>query len=263
MAAPPEAPTQKKAALIAEVKARRGGLRDLTARVELYLKSYLEDYNGEALLLLKREASLRVEPLDFFGRPLLYLTANPERLSAYLPREGRYYRGRASPEHLKLWLGVPLELRHLVAILWADLPLIEDGAEFELRRDERDRVFELKARSRGPVRLQSLRLEMGSLNPVRVLLQTGEGEELLVRYSDYFEVGGVALPGRIGVSFLREDKLLRIFYREASVKLNRGLDDGLFELPAPPGVRMIPLDVARPPGGRAHGEPEHPLALED
>lgn len=261
VAVAPEAPPVS--ALISDFKAPRRNLLDLSAVVELHLKSYVEDYNGEALLLLKREARLRVEPLDFFGRPLLYLTANPRRLTAYLPQKRKYYRGSPSPEHLKLWLGVPLELRHLVAILWADLPLMEEGARVKVRRNERDRVFELKAYSRGALSFQSLRVEMGSLNPVRVLLETRDGEQLLVQYSDYFKVGGVPLPGQIEVRFPREGKLLRLFYRAASVKLNRGLDDRLFELAAPPGVRIIPLELGHYPGGRGDGEAGNSLAIED
>ncbi len=257
----PEAPPAS--VLLSDFEARRRNLLDLTAVVEVNLKSYVENYNGEALLLLKREASLRVEPLDFFGRPLLYLAANPRRLAAYVPRQRKYYWGRPSPEHLKLWLGVPLELSHLVAILWADLPLVEKGANIKVHRDERDRVFELKAYSAGSLSFESLRLEMESLNPVRALLETRDGEELLVQYSDYFRVGGVSLPGQIEVSFPREGKLLRLFYRAASVKINRGLEDGLFELPVLPGVKIISLDVAHLPGGRGHGEFGHSLAIED
>ena len=229
--------------LLGRVQEEQSRLRDLRGLVEIVLNAREERYTGKAVLLLRGEGSIRLEPLNFFGQPLIYIVADNDTLSAYYPSKNQYFRGRATARNLYRWLGVPLTPKELVEVLWGSVvPGLEAGdvrvrwdgtvgqlGAYQLQITEGDRVrrqWWLDARSLVPLRFQS------------IARSGGAGLEVL--YSGYRIEGSLRFPASVEVEVGQGERTLGIHYRK--VKLNQGLAPLAFHLPVPSGVSVIPLD---------------------
>ncbi len=242
---PPEARQYLKDphALLDQVQQRRGRFHDLRGLVEISLRSPREGYSGKAVLLLKAEGAIRLEALSFFGQPILYIVAQEERLEAFSPREGRYFRGRATAHNLYQWLGVPLFPQEVVEILWGGIPASD--SQFLLRGE-----WDGSRGETGSYRLEWLRagsvvrrlwVDARTLLPVRFQsLGPGQTAFITVGYANYRDESGVLLPEVVKVVVGPSERTLELRYGKVSV--NGGLAPLAFKLPIPKGTRVFPID---------------------
>lgn len=233
--------------LLSRLQEEQGKLRDLKGLVDIVLNAREERYAGKAVLILRENGSIRLEPLNFFGQPLIYIVVNNGVLSAYNPSRNEYFRGRATTENLYDWLGVPLTSREIVEVLLGSfMPKLMDGnlharwdgtmgkaGAYNLQVTEGDRVkrqWWLDARSLTPLRFQLIsRLRDGDLKVI---------------YSGYRREGDLRFPSSVQVEVGRGERTLKIRYR--NVKLNQDLAPLAFHLPIPSGVSVIPLGRQKP-----------------
>lgn len=89
-----------------------------------------------AALLLLAPTRLRLEVATPFGFPALVATAGPERIVIFRPLEGKASIAGATPEALARWLGAPLPLDVLIALLVGHVPLPADPGAVRVESGE-------------------------------------------------------------------------------------------------------------------------------
>ena len=227
-----------------ELTSRRRGLTDLKAWAQVEVDSPKERYSGRAILLLKAKDSLRIEPLSFFGQPALYIVSHKQHLSVYSPGEGKYLRGKATPETLYLWLGVPVEPQEIVSLLWGGLPELLPPHSLRIAYEETTGAYRLESSVPGGP-LRRWWVDARSLYPLRAEDLGPDGKtRLAVHYEDYREVGGVPLPGKVRIEAPLTHRAFGVTYR--ALRLNEGISDLAFHLPVPEGAEVVSIDPGSP-----------------
>lgn len=228
--------------LLSQLQEGQGKLRDLKGLVDVVLNAREERYAGKAVLVLRENGSIRLEPLNFFGQPLLYIVVNKGVLSAYNPSRNEYFRGRATIENLYNWLGVPLTSKEIVEVLLGGfVPRLMDG-NLHARWDGtvgNEGAYNLQVTEGSKVKRQWW-FDARSLIPLRFqLVSRLRDENLKVIYSGYRKEGNLRFPSSVKVEVGRGERTLEIHY--GNVKLNQNLPPLAFHLPIPSGVSIIPL----------------------
>ena len=228
--------------LLERVRRARNRMRDLRGLVEITLDSGQERYVGKAVLLLRAGGSIRLEPLNFFGRPLIYIIAHNGRLQAYQPGSRKHFRGRATPENLRQWIGIPLFPKEVVDILWAEVAAPGKGAQVRAAWDG-------SGGGPGAYRLEVLMnggsarrwwVDARTFLPIRFqALGPGGKAVLTVRYDAYRREADTLLPTDVSVEVGPDERTLEVHYGRVSV--NRGLAPPAFHLPVPADVPVIPM----------------------
>jgi len=201
-------------------------------------------YAGKAILLWRAPASLRLEPLTPLGTPVAVVVAREKSLRAYLPGRARFFEGRADASSMARLFGVPIGTGLLVRLLQGALPVAE-GAEAEQGRigwDEEASAFRLELPPGGGLdRRQVVWLERDSWRPRRALL--GEaGAEMEVHFGPFREWGGGHLPEWVEMTAPKGASRLRVEVTLPPSASPAEFPEGVFDLAAPPGVRVLPLD---------------------
>ncbi len=228
--------------LLDRVHRARNRMHDLRGLVEISLNSPQERYFGKAVLLLRAGGSIRLEPLNFFGRPQIYIVAHNDRLQAYQPGSQTYFQGPATAENLHRWLGIPLSPKELVDVLWAEVAPPGDGNQLRAAWDG-------SGGEPGAYRLEVLRggrparrwwIDPRTFLPIRLQVLGPRGETVLtVRYDAYRKEADTLLPAEVSVEEGAGGRTLEIHYGRVSV--NRGLAPPAFHLPIPAGIPVIPM----------------------
>ncbi len=227
-----------------ELKSRRRGLKDLKAWAQVEVDSPRERYSGRAVLLLKAEESLRIEPLSFFGQPVLYIISHNQSLTVYSPQEGKYLQGRATPENIFLWLGVPVEPGEIVSLLWGDLPKLLTSESLRIAYEERTGAYRLESVAPGGP-FGRWWVDARTLHPLRAEgLGPGGKTHLAVQYDDYREVEGIPLPGRVRIQVPSSHRAFGVTYE--NLRVNEGIPDLVFHLPIPEGAEVVSIDRNSP-----------------
>jgi hypothetical protein len=202
-----------------------------------------ESYVGKAVLLWRRPASLRMEFLSPFGSPVFVVAAGRGNLTALSISRGVYYTGPADTETMAKWLGLPVSPRLMVRILGGELPAVnrEAPGAARTRWDEEAKLIRLDLPpGAGLGRRQAAFLEPGSLEPRWVLI--GEaGAAIEVRYGPFTSHEGGRRPSWAELRDRRRGRRLRVHMTEKSARPEKVISPELFELPIPPGARVIPL----------------------
>jgi len=86
---------------------------------------------GTQVLLAEKPDRIRSEALALFGQPWLVLAANGKTLQVFVPGEGRFYSGAASPENLQRFTRLPLRIEDLVHLLLYQVPLLPGEARLQ------------------------------------------------------------------------------------------------------------------------------------
>ena len=173
---------------------------------------------------------------------LIYIIAHNGRLQAYQPGSRKHFRGPATPENLRQWLGIPLSPKEVVNVLWAEVAASGEGAQVRAAWDG-------SGGGPGAYRLEVL-MKGGSARrwwvdartflPIRFQALNPGGETILtVRYDAYRREADTLIPTDVSVEVGPEKRTLEVHYGRVSV--NRGLAPPAFRLPAPANVPVIPM----------------------
>lgn len=227
-------------------RARAADAAVVGLRGEARLKLRTREGRGAVTLYVavQRPGLLRLESLDFFGRPQAVLVSDGERFGLHQVTEGRFYRGPASPENLSRFLPVVLPAGELLALLLGQAPLLA-GAEATARWDGERRAWELELRA-GEV-VQRLRVDG---TDYRVRESRVEGMSAYdLRFSDVHPAGGAVLPHVLVLEAPGAETEMELVYKEPEV--NAPVDLGLFDLAPPPDVPVVDVDAqGRDSGGK-------------
>jgi hypothetical protein len=205
-------------------------------RGEARLKVRNREGRGAVTLYVavQRPGLLRLESLDFFGRPQAVLVSDGERFGLHQVTEGRFYRGPASPENLSRFLPVILPAGELLALLLGQAPVLA-GARAESRWDG-EGAWEVTLQAGAVVQ----RLKVDGVD-FRVRESRVEGMPAYdLRFSDVRNVGGAFLPHVLQLEARAAETALELVYKDPEV--NPPLELGLFDLAPPLDVPVVEVD---------------------
>jgi outer membrane lipoprotein-sorting protein len=187
-------------------------------------------------ILVKRPNRLRLETLSALGA-ILVVSAGPQELVGFHPREGLFFRGKPSRENLLRYTQIPLELEEIADLL-IGLPPVHMRAPWE---GEGNSLFRDLEDGRRDVVTFDLKLGI----PTRWERLTPDGaRELSAVLSEFLPTPVGLFPARISLEAHSQKKRLEIRYREP--ELNVELSPDLFVQEKPPYVKEIPMDSLRP-----------------
>lgn len=190
---------------------------------------------------MRRPDRLRMEALSLLGT-VLVLTVDGDEVVGFHPREGTFYRGRASKKNLARYIQIPLELRDLTSLLMGVPPVMIEGPwESEDLRIQR-------SLSRGGSEVVTFDPAMGI--PIGWERVGSDGEvELSAVFSDFISTPVGPFPLMISLeSYGSQEERFEIRYQEPEV--NVALSASLFVQQKPSHVREFPLESL---GGYAGG----------
>lgn len=179
---------------------------------------------------------LRMETLDFFGRPTSVLVCDGKSFGLYQADEQRYYTGPASPVNVSRLLPVVLSVEELTALLLGRAPRlpVETG---ELSVDLEARAYKLLLQ-KGEVR-QTLWID-----PVRTRVLKSEvrgASAYDLEFSALEAVGEGSYPRKVILKVPASDSELELTYKD--VQVNGAPDLTLYELAAPANVPVVEVDA--------------------
>ncbi|HEY3448527.1 MAG TPA: DUF4292 domain-containing protein [Myxococcales bacterium] len=227
--------------LLRLLDARSAALRSLKAEAKVKVKTEQQSGSTGQFVAVRRPASMHLETLNFFGKPVAALSSNGFKFNLFVEEGATFYTGPATAANVGRLLPVAVDPEEAVAVLLGDvLRLPGAAARVELDRDERAYRLTL---TRGAL---SQRLWVGTQD-FRLLRADVQGAAgLRVTFGDFQAFGPHIFPMQIQMLALRADGTpagAEVELRYKDLELNVALDPSLFALEIPPGARQVELDA--------------------
>ncbi len=234
------------AELLAALDARDAKVRSLKGEARAAVEMKGQSGTVEQFVAAEAPASIHLEALDFFGRPLAMMATDGERFTLFDANEGLFLEGPATAANIALFLPVKLSPREATAILLGAIPRIRFGeARLELDKGRRAYKLTLVGAAEHAGLTQTLWVETEDLRPLRSELRGRDGYDL--RFDDFQLISGQIFPARTKVTAVDAagkslGTSIDLQYKEAIV-LNVPVNPGAFELTPPEKAERIELDA--------------------
>ncbi len=231
-----EVPLPSALDLVARFSIDNKAVNRFAARGRLKFKTPQEYYQVEVTAAIVRPDHFRLTTIDFFGRSIFTLTLNQQEFRLLDHRQAKLYRGQASRKILDRFLPMGLDPSEVITLFSGGILLPphsrarvsrERGGLWCLSLSGLEADFEEERLYIEPLTRQVKRMER--IKAGKVLLQ--------VDYSKYHDLNGQKVPYYIYLKAQQQELILE--YQE--VKLHLDLPNRLFDLPVPPGVKVIDL----------------------
>ncbi len=235
--APPVAVTSA-GELISRLQAGKPRVQSFEAKGRLTLLSPHRNYSGTTLIKGQLPATVRADVLDLLGRSLLNFYSNGREVQVLSPKEGKLYRGEATPGNLAAFIPPAVTLSQTLRLMVGDLPLSPGQPSRWVYEGDQERYLLEWLYPDGAVK-ERLWLEARDMRPVKDEWFGPDGQ---LRFSAEFgDFGRLApgIPGRIIVKTPKPEAELRLVYRE--ILLNPHLQDSDLVLPRSPAVAEVLL----------------------
>lgn len=224
--------------LIEALAQRRALLTDLKARALFTLRTPEQEIAAEHAVVLSGESSLRLESLSPMGQPTGLLVAHGGHLRWVDPVGGRYWDGPASEEALERLAGVPLDPTEMVAILAGSIPPGAVAVGPYLEGEPGGGAYRFSLSTGGEV--EEVEVASRDLTVLSRRRYNSDGHEVLrVSFSNFRDFDDYPLPLLVEVALPERDYRLKVEYQK--VLANQKVDEGIFDLPIPPGSRRVQL----------------------
>lgn len=228
--------------VLRRLDARAAAVRSIKAEAKVAIKSPQQSGSVGEFVAAQRPASLHLETLNFFGKPVAALATDGAAFGLFVEEGATFYEGPASAAAVGRLLPVALEPADAVALLLGDVPRLS-GSRARLELDRDARAYRLTL-TRGE--LEQV-LYVGT-EDLRLLRSEPKGfAGLRVTFDDFQAFGDVIFPVAADLVALGADGQptgTEVKLRYKDVELNVALDPALFVLEPPPGARRIRLDSA-------------------
>ena len=240
---PPTSLARDPSALLDQVRAQQARVQRVRGAARVRIAS--PSFSGTVTEFIAAEKPDRVhlETLDFFGSPATVLVAGDGRFALYDVRNKVFYRGEATPGNVSRLLPFEIPVEELVTILCGSAPLLP-GAPLEVGQDGEQLLLTLGLGDVGQ------RLAIGEQATVawsRVRRAGPPGarpQDLNPGYDLEFRAftgrGGVRFPEEMNLDAPASSSRLKLSWHD-DVEVNGSIEQGLFRLDPPPGVRVEEL----------------------
>ncbi len=195
-------------------------------------------FAGNAVLVLRKPDSLRLEPLSPFGTPLVVVVAQGGLFRAYSPSRNTVYMGRTNRRGIEQILGIPLNSELVIRFLLGDWAAALGGEE-NLDLKKSGSVYRLEMRrGYGGVVSGFAEFEPRDFHVGKMGIRTPQGA-IVVRYGRFIKIGNVWRPSQVEILATGGKNRLRISYPADEGAVETALPDDLFLLETPRGARML------------------------
>ena len=122
---PPAPPTAVTSAeeLVARLQAGKPRVQSFEAKGRLTLLSPQRNYSGTSLIKGRLPTTVRADVLDPLGRSLLNFYSNGLEVQVLSPKEGKLFKGEATPGNLAAFIPPAVTLPQALRLMTGDLPL--------------------------------------------------------------------------------------------------------------------------------------------
>ena len=226
--------------ILQEFKEEESAFTCLRGIAKIRVESPEEKFSVKEIIIAKKPKSLRLETLSPLGRPVFFILTDGEELSLFSPSENRFYQGVASSKNVSLFFHVNLDLEEMISILQGKVALIEyDTEQVACRASGNYCVLTLYSRDRKFT--QVIKISLSEQKAVESeIYKQGEGLILMASYTHYERVGETTFPREVTVVLPRDEKRVKIHYKE--IELLSEIHPDQFRLTPPHGIEVLPLE---------------------
>lgn len=229
----PPVPQWESSKLIESLKQRNEQFRTLRALAQVDYAGPEGKHGFQEAVIVQRPNRLRLDTLTFLGAILIF-TANDKEILGYHPREGVFVRGRPTPEHLRRYTQLPLELQEITMLLMG-LPPVDAGAPW--KQEENTLIFSPKSGKRDVVTFESPQPV-----PTKWERFNAEGKvELSAQFNDYASTPAGLFPLALITEAPLQKKKLVIRYKEP--EFNGTIPPEQFTQQIPAHVKEVPIEA--------------------
>jgi len=220
------------------LKSRQPDVTTFQIRGRLTLISPKQNATGNAILKAKLPESLRVDLKDPLGRAVLSFATDGQTMELLFPREGKLFRGAATPTNLAAFIPPGVSLSQALSLLAGKVPLSPAPPE-KLTVDSREGNYLLEWLKGDGSPRERLTVAGHDLRPCREEWYGDQGRLIFAAELEGFDPQGSGPAKRLRL--LTQDPLveLRLAYQEFTPNISLTPQD--LQVPRPPGVREFPL----------------------
>jgi hypothetical protein len=227
--------------LLRRLDARASKVRSLKGEASVKVKAGSGSGSVGEFVAALRPASLHLETLNFFGKPVAALATDGKAFALFVEEGATFYRGPPTAANVGRLLPVAVAPAEVVSILLGDVPrLAEAAAHLEVDRDALAYRLTLE---RGETR-QTIWLGTEDLRLLKSETRGESGYDIV--FDDYQVVDDVLFPMQMEIRTVLGDGTpagAELFLHFKDAQLNVALDSALFALEPPPGARRVELDA--------------------
>jgi hypothetical protein len=202
-----------------------------TARIEV--RRFGERLAGRAALMIQHPNRLRYESLPPLGPPDFFLSLDGNRLAAFDPAQGAFYRGQATAANLARFLPLALPPARLVPLLLGQPPEEDEGT---LQGRWEEGLYRIDRQGQGE-RGDTLWIDPAGQRLLRWEGASGEGTALTAAFAEPAAVGGGIVPRHLTLEV--SGVTVQIRYTDL---LTQADGEAVFDLALPAGIRPQSLD---------------------
>jgi hypothetical protein len=236
--APPPPAVASAEELLIRLRSRHRQVNSFEAKGRLTFLSPERNYSGTGLIKGRLPTTLRVDILDFFGRSLLSFATDGQEVQVLAPKEGKLYRGQATPKNLAAFIPPVMSVPQALSLLMGDLPL-SPGSPSQWKYEAAKGQYLLEWRQGDGSPRERLWVEAYQLYPVKEEWFGADGQALFTADLADYGQSPASFPGRLTLRTYTPKAELRVHYQE--VRLNPGLAAADLVLTTPPTVTVVPL----------------------
>ena len=210
----------------------------VTATTRITINRHGERYPLKVAVMMQRPAFLRVESIPFMGPPDFYLSIAEGGLRVFLPGEGVFYTGRATPQNISRFFSISIPAADMVSLLMGVPPEGAEGMQL-LGGAREDGLYRVDQYLSGR-KARSLWIDPVGGRLIRFRKFTEKGTVVYTaEFADYIRIGEGFLPQQLTIR--EQDGIPVLSVRHADLRQN-AVDPESFPLPVPDGITPILLD---------------------
>lgn len=229
----PPVPQWQSSILLESLKQRNEKFSSLRALAQVDYDGQEGKHGFQEAVIVQRPDRLRLETLSLLGA-ILIVTANDREIIGYHPRDGIFVHGQPTPDNLRRYTQIPLELKEITMLLMGLPPVDASATTWQqegntlVSADERQREV-LTFESQQPV-------------PTKWQRFSGDGTvEFSAEFSDYIAGPPGLFPQAINLEAHLQKKKLQIRYKEP--EFNATIPSELFFQQIPAHVKEVPIEA--------------------
>ena len=229
----PPVPQWESSKLIESMKQRNEQFRSLRALAQVDYAGPEGRHGFQEAVIVQRPNRLRLDTLTLLGAILIF-TANDSEILGYHPREGVFVRGRPTPEHLRRYTQLPLELQEITMLLLGLPPVNADGP---WKQEGNTLTFSSNNRKR-----DVLTFESHEPVPTKWERFNADGKvELSAQFNDYTSTASGLFPLGLITEAPLQKKKLGIRYKEP--EFNGAISPEQFTQQIPAHAKEVPIET--------------------
>lgn len=224
--------------VFSRLKARQQSLNSFAGRGRLTLISPQQSATGTALIKAKFPHSLRVDLKDPLGRAVLHFATDGQTVEILFPREGKLFRGPATPANLAAFIPPGVTIFQALSLLAGNLPLSPEPPA-EMRFDPKEGLYVLQWRNGDGSPRELLKVAGRDLEPRQEEWYGDQGRLIFSAELEEFDAKTTGRPQRLRLVTQNPRVELRLAYHNFTPEAALHPED--LRVPRPPGVAEFPL----------------------